>query len=826
MIKFLWVIFLWWFVIFSTSLFGAQTPKNYNPEIIKEWINFDIKIYKGFSLNKGQIDKQVLLYSKNGDFNIYLTQKGLSFLMFATKSKEEVLYSRIDYDLIGANIKRENIILEDEIENYYENYYNENAPDGILFVKLYGKVRIKEIYPKIDLILKYDENGNFHYEFEANPNSNIAQIKIEVKNAQIEPTDEGKSILLKTPLGIMKDGNLIAYEGNKVINAKYLINNNLLSFDVKNYENRDKLLIDPYTLVWSTYYGGSNYDHANYIASDPSSNIFVVGWTLSSNFPTYNPGNSAYFQGTLAGSYDAFILKFNNNGVRLWATYYGGSNYDFATSAGADANGNVFVVGGTFSTNFPTYNPGGSTYYDGTCGTDGNCNYDPTYGYKNDAFILKFDNNGVRLWATYYGGSSWEWECGTSGTYSASAATYDYCSLKVDRNNNLIVVGMTMSFDFPIYNPGGGAYYQTCHNNDFDAFILKFSNSGQLLWATCYGGSNWDYARSVDVDGANNIFVVGFKVYSSDFPTYNPGGGAYYQTCSGIDWDVFILKFNSSGVRLWATCYGGSNHEWADGVAVDNNGKVYVIGGTWSTDFPTLNPGGGYYFDGTLNSGDAFILRFNNSGVLEWATYYGGSGDEANTQHSITTDGSGIYIVGNTTSTDFPTYNPGGGAYYQSSLSGGRDAFISVFNNGQVLWSTYFGGSGDECYNFNCHLAIAGNNLFVVGSTVSSNFPLQNLIGAYYQGNLTGFRNAFISKFSNITPTSIYESFISFIKIQNNQVIIKLNENLSGNYKVYTILGREITSGEISNNEISFAVPNSGIYIIKVKNKQLKIIVK
>ena len=816
----------------------AQNISSYDFSVVKGWTNATEKSYLGFSSNRGQINKEALLYSKGPGFNIYLTEKGLSFLMFSFEKenseipktdnkpiKENIKVWRIDYDLIGGNIKKENIVFENEIPNYYENFYNENTPDGILFVKLYRKVRIKEVYPGIDWILRYDENGDFHHEFEARPNSNIAQIKIKVKNAQIELTDEGKSVLLKTPIGIIKDGNLIAYEGNREVKVKYSLSDNLLSFKVHDYSNQEKLIIDPYTLVWSTYYGGGNFDHGNYLASDQSGNIFLVGYTASINFPVYNPGGGVYYQPNNAGGGDAFIIKFNNNGARLWATYYGGSNYDFATSVDADAFGNIFVVGGTWSSNFPTYNPGGGAYFDGTCGTDGNCNYDGI-SYKSDAFILKFDNNGIRLWATYYGGSDFEWECGTSFTFSGSAETYDYCSLKVDYNNNLIVVGMTRSSDFPTYDPGGGAYHQTCHPSDFDAFVLKFSNSGQRLWATCYGGSNWDYARSVAVDNSNNIFVVGFKVYSSDFPVYNPGGGAYFQSCSGSDWDIFILKFNSAGVRLWATCYGGSDNEWADGVVVDNLGRVYVVGGTWSSDFPLQNLVGAY-FDNTFNSGDAYILRFSNSGVLQWATYFGGSMDEANRQHSIATDGNNIYIIGNTNSNDFPTYNPGGGAYFQGSLAGGRDAFISAFNsNGQLLWSTYFGGNGDECYSRNCHLTIGGTSLFITGLTSSNNLPLQNYPGSYYQPNNAGGFDAFISKFSDITPVNVYESLISSIKIIDKRVIIKLNGELQGDFKVYTITGNEVTKGNIVSNQIAFEVQRKGIYIIKFKDRSIKIVVK
>ena len=112
--------------------------------------------------------------------------------------------------------------------------------------------------------------------------------------------------------------------------------------------------------------------------------------------------------------------------------------------------------------------------------------------------------------------------------------------------------------------------------------------------------------------------------------------------------------------------------------------------------------------------------------------------------------------------------------------------------------------------------------------THSTDFPTYNPGGgAYYQGtcgSCSFYSDAFILKFSG--STSIPESFISFIKIKNNQVIVKLNDNINGEFKVFTILGREIIRGKINNNEISFKVPSSGIYILKVNNKNVKIVVK
>ncbi|MEO0159535.1 MAG: SBBP repeat-containing protein [candidate division WOR-3 bacterium] len=844
-------------MISFVSAMGGNVVNSYDPAIVKEWLNSYPYLYKGFTVNKGQIAtmdgkvaKDVIFYSRNGNMSIFITENGLSYVIYDVEKKEvskdnkelslpineepenSILhYARIDYELIGSKIKKENIIYQDELPGY-ENFYLAHCPDGILFVKSYRKVIIKDIYPGINWIFRYDDNGNFHHEFELKNPQLISQIKLKVKYADIELADNGKSIILSTPIGKIKDGNLIGYQGNNIVEVSYrLIDNNLIAFDVKSFDKNKSLLIDPHALIWSTYYGGSGGDMGGIIVGeggsavgydirpsnltiDVSGNLFVLGSSFSIDFPTYNPGGNTYYQGTCAScsTYsDIFILKFTNSGVRLWATYYGGNDYDHVYSITTDANGNIFVTGNTWSTDFPTYNPGGGAYYDNT-------------NDNGDAFILKFTNSGVRLWATYYGGSSWD----------------DGYSITTDANGNVFVTGYTLSTDFPTQNPGG-AYFQGSNAGGFDAFILKFTNSGLLLWATYYGGSGGDVAFSSITDMNGNLFVVG-QTFSSNFPTYNPGGGAYFDNTCGTDGncnpdaqnlkyrDAFILKFNNSGALLWATYFGGSLEDVARSVKVDINGNIYIIGTTNSTDFPTQNPGGGAYFQGSNAGGfDAFILKFTNLGSLLWATYYGGSGSDnalaPNTANSfVATDNTGnVYFSGITNSNDFPTQYLSG-AYNQSNNAGYYDAFILKFSSsGQRLWATYYGGNSLE---YVCAISVdASRNIFITGYTSSTNLPTQNPGGgAYYQGTCNGcinYPDAFISKFDSSASVSLSEILI-YTKSKLALNLFNLSTPII--IKLYSLDGKLVYSNtfKTDNIEINLKSLKSGIYILKAYSKDNK----
>ncbi len=806
----------------------------YDYETIKHWLNSYPYLYKGFTPNKGQLSttdgkiaKDVLFYSRNGNMGIFITKEGIVYGIYGygkvddgkfshAKAPESLIvhYSRIDYKLISANIKKENIIYEDELPGY-ENFYLAHCPDGILFVKSYRKVRIKDVYPGIDWIFRYDEEGNFHHEFEISPNSNIAQIKIKVEYADVSLVEGGKTISLKTPIGEIRDNLFSAYEGSKLVNVRYKIEDDLLSFDVKGNEGKEKLLIDPFSLVWSTYYGGSLEDRILAIYTQPFGStdlgLDITGYTYSTNFPLLaGCGGANPCYSSIVGNADAFVMKFNSNGTRVWTTFYGGSDFDQGRSIYDDGDilyfPGIILVGHTRSNNFPI-----------SCNSVDN--YCQNYAGGWDVFIIHLGQSGNRLWATYLGGSADEY-------FSEFQPLAVGCC---DDFASWYVVGTTNSTNFPVFNCAlGTCYYQSSNAGGYDAFIVKFGYDRKRKWATYFGGSLYELATSVVIpQNGLDIFVVGWG-QSSNFPFQCDPSIQYCQTSNAGNNEVFVAKFrtgapNTGGSLQWSTFYGG-NYDDRPSSVVSYSSYVYVLGFTKSSNFPLQSAVGAYYqstgYVCGLTCTDGFIIKFDLSGQRLWATYFGG--DAWDFIGGGWLDGNGnLYISGWTNSTaNFPL-QPYGNAYYQPNNAGGYDDFISVFNSsGGLLWSSYFGGNGDEGGHFSASIALTPGNgdVFTAGWTNSTaNFPLQPYGSAYYQSSNAGSYDGFIAKFSNIaTPVSTPESYIT------SKDYISLNLEPSStpmNIRIYSIDGKLMLSrfyNSTSSIKVDISKLKRGIYILNV----------
>jgi len=293
--------------------------------------------------------------------------------------------------------------------------------------------------------------------------------------------------------------------------------------------------------LWGTYYGGSGNDNNGTVSTDNNRNVFLSGQTISDT-GIATPGS---YQPNRYASTDAFLAKFDSNGVRQWGTYYGGEMGDNNFGCTTDGSGNVYFAGLTSShTNIAS--PGAyQTIYGG----------DPL-----DAFLAKFTSNGQRLWATYYGGS------GRDEGYGC----------KADSTGNIYLVGRTNSPD-GIASPG-------CHQPDYggglyDAFIVKFDSSGQRLWGTYYGGTDWDVAYGCAIGWNNELFMVGGSSSTNNIST--PGS---YQPVMGGNSDGMLVKFNAAGQRQWGTYYGGSAEDVFENCSYVNDDTLYLAGYTLSTN--------------------------------------------------------------------------------------------------------------------------------------------------------------------------------------------------------------------------------------------------
>ncbi len=383
-------------------------------------------------------------------------------------------------------------------------------------------------------------------------------------------------------------------------------------------------------LLSSTYLGGTSEDVGSSLVID-GSDLYVTGFTRSNDFPTTGGAHSTTFNG---GNSDIFISKLNTDLTTLQSsTYVGGVDKEFAYSLIEDGS-NLYLAGDTYSSNFPT-----------RVGA-----YDNSFEGSSDGFVLQITNDLTTInYTTFIGGSN-----------------ADYTRRVLKLNSNIILAGQTTSTDFP----GSPGTFQ----GDTDGYIASLSTDlSTLNNATYFGGSQNELVSSFVVDSSDDIIVVG-STDSTDF-----SGATSYQSSNAGHYDGFIAKFNSSLTQTVATYIGGVNQDDIYEVDIDSNDYVYIVGQTYSDDYPTTQ----YAWDDTRGgNADGFISKFTNDlATLDASTYFGGDG---NIDYILSTIISGngdedIIIKGitNSSETSFPVT---AGAY-DVDINGSRDIFVSRLTN-------------------------------------------------------------------------------------------------------------------------------------------------
>jgi len=373
-------------------------------------------------------------------------------------------------------------------------------------------------------------------------------------------------------------------------------------------------------LVYSTYLGGTGDDHPQAIAIGATGDAYVTGWTRSRDFPV-TPGA---FQPKLVANcscWNTFVSRLNAAGNSLiYSTYLGGDFYNEGTAIAVDTDGSAYVAGETFG-QFPT--------------TEGA--FQPTRGYM---FVSKLNPTGTALaYSSYLGGSN----TGPIFPFDPDDISRP-TGIAVDGGGNAYVTGWTLALDH-ITTPGalfpkapGVGICGLPNNVCADAFITKIDASGTALaYSTYLGGTGEDGAGGIAVDRAGHAYITGWTT-SRDFPVTESAiqrapsqkGGCGTYLCT----DVFITTLAADGSAIeYSTYLGGDRRDTGSGIALDGTGAVYVIGGTTSDNFPTVNPfqsdnhGGLYEFDAFVAklmptvTGLVNGLRFDRQNVVAGSSY-------------------------------------------------------------------------------------------------------------------------------------------------------------------------------------------------------------
>ncbi len=477
-----------------------------------------------------------------------------------------------------------------------------------------------------------------------------------------------------------------------------------------------------YLLDFSTYFGGSNWEHTRDVFADAQGNVYIVGGTASTDFPTTAGAYDTTFNsgGTQSPQMcDAYVVKFAPNGTLLWSTYLGGPNYDRAYGVEVDAQGYVYISGRA-GVGFPVTPGSFQSTFEGTT--------NPTSGYggMQNGFVAKLSPNGTTLlWAGYVGISSLARD------------------IAIDSSGDVYV---------PMGNDGGGTINSSWFANAFqktqqggsDSGILKISGDGShAIWATWLGGSGDDSgAASVRVDSSGYVYI-GTSTYSTDIPT-TPG--AFDHTHNGAV-DFYVAKLTPDGSNLsFATYIGGSGNEWISthNLAIDKQGNTYVAIPV-SSNYPTT--AGAYQTTFAGGNTDWGISKFNSTGALVASTFVGGSGQE-NADGVYVDDAGNVFVTGETPSANFPVT----GNAFQTTHGGVTDAVVLGLSSdfSHLLYSTFLGGPNDD-KGRNGFMDDYGN-LYVAGSSNGPGWPTKNANQAAYAG---GTLDTILAKFSpqDLPPT-------------------------------------------------------------------------
>ena len=404
--------------------------------------------------------------------------------------------------------------------------------------------------------------------------------------------------------------------------------------------------------LWTTVVGGPNYERAYAIEVDDAGYIYVAG-RAGRGFPVTTGAFQTTFMGGMEtssyGHQDGFVFKMAPDGRSLvWASYFGASDPGMIRDLAIDTHGNIYVS---------SVRKAGSSYPPEVQAVFDRGPY-PTPAGGQDLVVARISNDGSRLvWAMHLGGTGEEAGEG---------------SIRVGPDGHPVVLTVTNSTNAPTT---AGAYSRSLRGAT-DFYLAKLRSDGAgLLWATYLGGSGSEAVEThhlaIDAEG-NPVLAAG--TLSTDFPittgaydaTYNGSGGSGTGAGTNYAGDAVVAKISADGAALIASTYfGGRYGDQAEGVWLDRQGNVWMVGGTYSDNLP-LTPDA--FQTNRRGSADGFIAGLSGSlDRLLYSSYYGGSAIDYLRCAAVDPDGY-VYFGGQTQSSDLPRQGA-----FQTNLGGQTD---------------------------------------------------------------------------------------------------------------------------------------------------------
>jgi gliding motility-associated-like protein len=569
-----------------------------------------------FIENKGQWDPHVLLKADIGNGSLFFQKNGIKVLLHNQQEMAELVSSHAGvykpdsaghtavqrnfsgrptslrshaYTVNFLNMNAAAEIIPDKPLDTYNNYLiGDDSTKWARNCRIFQGLTYKNIYPGIDLRY-YTDNGKLKYDLIVHPGADPRNIALQYDGLEGLTTTNNR-LSLKTSVGEVKELEPFSYQagdhGRDSVLVRYRVSKNrIVQFDISHYNNTRVLVIDP-TLVFATFTGSKETNWGFTATPGPDGTFFAGGIVFGDGFPISTGAFESNFRG---GTFDVGIMKFSSNGRnRIYATYIGGKGNECPHSMFSDAQGNLVVMGRTYSPDFPFLN---------IFGVRGGC----------DLFVVKLNSTGTGLiGSACISGSNYDGvnvvdqlnqENGAPESATSLIKNYGDDSRSeviLDGSNNIYVASSTRSnTDFPI-TPG--AFQTTFGGGKQDGVIVKLSpDCKTLMFASYLGGSGEDACFVLKINPSNGDIYVAGATSSTDMNGNKTN--TIQPTYSGGVSDGFISIISNDGSTLRKTTYlGTSGFDAIYGIEFDKIGFPYVMGsttGTWATtpNVGFINPG-------------------------------------------------------------------------------------------------------------------------------------------------------------------------------------------------------------------------------------------